>query len=99
MTIQLSHFSARFCSPLFASVVFGITQRNATARQIRYGLYCFAMFIGWCDRGGLGDVADSTLIVSLHSPVFSKGYSCSKGCSSHRTRLPVKCNGWLIADG
>jgi hypothetical protein len=31
---------------LFASVVFGITQRNSTIEQLRYGLYCFALFVG-----------------------------------------------------
>jgi len=31
---------------VFASVVFGITQRNDPTEQIRYGLYCFVMFAG-----------------------------------------------------
>ena len=46
MTIQLSHFSAAILFALFASVVFGITQRNTTREMVRYGLYCFAMFTG-----------------------------------------------------
>jgi hypothetical protein len=46
MTLTLSHFSAAVLFALFASVVFGITQRNTTRDQIRYGLYCFAMFVG-----------------------------------------------------
>jgi uncharacterized membrane protein YjfL (UPF0719 family) len=46
MTLQLSHFSAAVLFALFASVVFGITQRNNTREMIRYGLYCFAMFVG-----------------------------------------------------
>jgi hypothetical protein len=46
MTIELSHFSAALLFSVFASVVFGITQRNTTREQIRYGLYCFAMFFG-----------------------------------------------------
>jgi uncharacterized protein (DUF697 family) len=46
MTIQLSHFSAAVLFALFASVVFGITQRNTTREMVRYGLYCFAMFAG-----------------------------------------------------
>ena len=29
-----------------ASVVFGITQRNTSRAMLRYGLYCFAMFVG-----------------------------------------------------
>jgi hypothetical protein len=46
MTIQLSHFSAAFVFALFASVVFGITHREGTREMVRYGLYCFAMFLG-----------------------------------------------------
>lgn len=46
MTITLSHFSAAVLFALFASVVFGITQRNSVHDQIKYGLYCFAMFVG-----------------------------------------------------
>ncbi len=46
MTFTLSHFSAAVIFALFASVVFGITQRNTTMEQIRYGLYCFALFVG-----------------------------------------------------
>jgi hypothetical protein len=46
VTINLSHFSAAVVFALFASVVFGITQRNSTIEQLRYGLYCFALFVG-----------------------------------------------------
>jgi hypothetical protein len=46
VTITLSHFSAAVLFALFASVVFGITQRNTMREQVRYGLYCFAMFVG-----------------------------------------------------
>lgn len=46
MTLELSHFTAALLFSVFASVVFGITQRNTPHDQIRYGLYCFAMFIG-----------------------------------------------------
>jgi hypothetical protein len=46
MTIQLTHFSAAVLFALFASVVFGITQRSDTREMVRYGLYCFAMFVG-----------------------------------------------------
>ena len=46
MTINLSHFSAAVVFALFASVVFGITQKNSTMEQVRYGLQCFAMFVG-----------------------------------------------------
>jgi hypothetical protein len=46
MTLELSHFTAAVLFSVFASVVFGITQRNTTREQIRYGLYCFALFVG-----------------------------------------------------
>jgi hypothetical protein len=44
--LTLSHFTAAFLFALFASVVFGITQRNTSSEQLRYGAYCFAMFLG-----------------------------------------------------
>ena len=46
MTFNLSNFSAAVLFALFASIVFGITQRNTTMEQVRYGLYCFALFVG-----------------------------------------------------
>jgi hypothetical protein len=45
MTIQLSHFSAALLFAVFASVVFGITQRNTTRDMVRYGAYCFCLFL------------------------------------------------------
>ncbi len=44
-TLQLSHFSAALLFAVFASIVFGITQREGTREQLRYGGYCFAMFL------------------------------------------------------
>jgi hypothetical protein len=46
LTINLSHFSAAAVFGIFASIVFGITQRSSTREQVRYGLYCFVMFVG-----------------------------------------------------
>ena len=46
MTLELSHFTAAVLFSVFASVVFGITQRNTSREQIRYGLYCFILFVG-----------------------------------------------------
>ena len=46
MTLSLSHFTSAVLFAVFASVVFGITQRNGMREQVRYGLYCFAMFVG-----------------------------------------------------
>lgn len=41
-----SHFTAVLLFALFASTVFGITQRDTPRRMFRYGLYCFALFVG-----------------------------------------------------
>lgn len=41
-----SHFAAVLLFALFASIVFGITQRDTTQRMVRYGLYCFVLFVG-----------------------------------------------------
>jgi hypothetical protein len=45
VTLELSHFSAALLFAVFASVVFGITQRNTPREMVRYGLYCFTLFI------------------------------------------------------
>ena len=44
--MTLTHFSAAVLFAVFASVVFGITQRNTAREMFTYGLYCFAMFVG-----------------------------------------------------
>ena len=41
-----SHFTAVLLFALFASTVFGITQRNTPQRMFRYGAYCFSLFVG-----------------------------------------------------
>ena len=41
-----SHFAAVVLFALFASVVFGITQRETTRRMVHYGIYCFVLFVG-----------------------------------------------------
>jgi membrane protease YdiL (CAAX protease family) len=46
MTIVLNHFSAASVFALFASIVFGITHRENPRDMVRYGLYCFVMFLG-----------------------------------------------------
>lgn len=46
MNLALSHFSAAVLFAVFASVVFGITMRTTAREQVRYGLYCFVMFVG-----------------------------------------------------
>jgi hypothetical protein len=44
--IHPSHFTAVLLFAIFASVVFGITMRDTPRRMIRYGVYCFSLFIG-----------------------------------------------------
>ncbi|MBV8205906.1 MAG: hypothetical protein JO041_03865 [Acidobacteria bacterium] len=44
--MQLSHFTAAAIFSVLASTVFGITQREAPREMVRYGLKCFAFFIG-----------------------------------------------------
>ncbi|HVZ59365.1 MAG TPA: hypothetical protein VG892_01145 [Terriglobales bacterium] len=46
MSLQISHFTATLLFALFASIVFGITQRDTTREMVRYGAYCFALFVG-----------------------------------------------------
>ena len=46
MVLQLSHFTAALLFALFASTVFGITQRNTVRDMVRYGAYCFVLFVG-----------------------------------------------------
>jgi hypothetical protein len=41
-----SHFAAVVLFALFVSVVFGITQRETPLRMLRYGAYCFVLFVG-----------------------------------------------------
>lgn len=46
MTITLNHFSAAFVFAFFASIVFGITHRDTVREMVRYGAYCFVLFLG-----------------------------------------------------
>jgi hypothetical protein len=46
LALQLSHFTAALTFSFFASIVFGVTQRNDPRDMLRYGAYCFVMFIG-----------------------------------------------------
>ncbi|MGC1870884.1 MAG: hypothetical protein WA700_07995 [Acidobacteriaceae bacterium] len=50
-----SHFTAVLLFALFTSVVFGITQRSETRAMIRYGVYCFCLFV-------LGTIAASWIM-------------------------------------
>jgi hypothetical protein len=44
--IHPSQFTAVLLFALFASTVFGITQRETPRRMFRYGAYCFTLFVG-----------------------------------------------------
>ena len=41
-----SHFTAVLLFALFASIVFGITQRSTPKAMLRYGAFSFALFAG-----------------------------------------------------
>lgn len=43
--ITLSHFSAAVIYAFFASIVFGITMRDNKREMVRYGAYCFSVFV------------------------------------------------------
>ena len=42
----MTHFTAMLLFALFTSIVFGITQRSEPQKMIRFGLLCFALFVG-----------------------------------------------------
>lgn len=44
--ITPSHFTAVLLFATFASVVFGITQRSTPKAMLRYGAYCWVLFVG-----------------------------------------------------
>ena len=44
--MTLSHFSAVLLFSLFTSVVFGITMRAEPKMMVRFGAYCFVLFVG-----------------------------------------------------
>jgi len=46
MSIAPSHFTTVILFAIFASTIFGITQRSTPKAVVRYGAYCFALFLG-----------------------------------------------------
>ncbi len=44
--MTISHFGAVLLFSVFTSVVFGITMRSQPRMMIRFGLFCFACFVG-----------------------------------------------------
>ena len=63
LVLPPSHFAALALFALFASVVFGITQRDTPPRMLRYGIYCFVLFRGLGDSAQLADVPDCAVAV------------------------------------
>ena len=55
---MLTHFPAVLLFALFASVVFGITQRAEPKMMIRFGVFCFVLFVG-------GTIAASWLMYAI----------------------------------
>jgi hypothetical protein len=45
LALQVSHFTAAVTFAVFASIVFGITQRNTPREMLRFAGYCFVMFV------------------------------------------------------
>jgi len=43
--MTLSHFTATLVFAFFASIVFGITQRNEQREMLKYGAKCFVFFV------------------------------------------------------
>jgi hypothetical protein len=43
--MTLTHFSAVLLFSLFTSIVFGITQRSEPKMMVRFGTFCFALFV------------------------------------------------------
>jgi flagellar biosynthesis protein FliR len=43
---MLTHFSAVLLFAFFVSIVFGITQRAEPRMMVRFGAYCFVLFVG-----------------------------------------------------
>ena len=44
--IAPSHFTSVLLFATFASVVFAITQRSTPRAMVKYGAYCWALFVG-----------------------------------------------------
>lgn len=59
MNFAPSHFTAVIFFALFASIVFGITQRSEPRAMIRYAAYCFSLFIG-------GTIVASWIMYFIH---------------------------------
>jgi hypothetical protein len=45
LTLAPSHFATVLLFATFASIIFGITQRSTPKAMVRYGAYCWVMFV------------------------------------------------------
>ena len=48
----MSHFTSVLLFALISSIIFAITLREGLREQVRYGLVCFAWFVGGTIVGG-----------------------------------------------
>lgn len=42
---NMTHFTAAATFAFFASIVLGITQRSQPRQMVRYGIFCFVLFL------------------------------------------------------
>ncbi len=45
MSFAPTHFTTVLLFATFASIIFGITQRSTPKAMVRYGAYCWVMFV------------------------------------------------------
>jgi hypothetical protein len=43
--MAITHFTAAAIFAFFASIVLGITQRSVPRQMVRYGIFCFVLFL------------------------------------------------------
>ena len=55
---MLTHFPAVLLFAFFVSIVFGVTQRAEPKMMIRFGAFCFVLFVG-------GTIAASWLMYAI----------------------------------
>lgn len=58
--LHLSHFSAVLIFAFFASIIFGITQKNTQREMVRYGIQSFIFFV-------VGTILAGWIMAGLHA--------------------------------
>jgi hypothetical protein len=58
--LHLTHLSAAVIFAFFASIVFGITQKNTTREMVRYGIQSFVFFV-------VGTILAGWLMAGIHA--------------------------------